>query len=497
MNRWMREVRRHLAPALRGALAEGYTAQHLVSDLLAGASVGVIALPLAMALAIASGAPPQHGLYTVIVAGLVIALLSGSRFSVSGPTAAFVVVLAPVARDFGLGGLLLATLMAGCILIFMGLGGMGRLIQFIPYPVTTGFTSGIAVVIATLQVKDFLGLSLARAPENLPERLGELLAAAPTLHPPDLLVGAFTLSVLIFWKRWNRRLPAPLLATLLAAVLAFALDRLAPDFHAATIGDRFTFQSGGTVYRGIPSLPPLPLLPWSLPGPDGEPLALSLSLLRALVLPATTIAILGAIESLLCAVVADGMAGTRHDPDAELLAQGVGNVVVPFFGGLPATAAIARTAAILRAGAKSPWPPPSRPLRSPGRPGAGPAAGLSCQRCLGSPCSSWSPGHGLKHFRSLCASRPAATWSCLDVLLLTVIFDMVVAVSVRIMLAAMLFYAPHGGNRRHAPGRLRPSALHRRPARRRGPHRIAGPLLLRRRRKAMSTLQNILTTIWW
>src|SRR5688572_30480288 len=187
--------------ALRDAFGEGYSKDDFRADLLAGIVVGVVALPLSMALAIASGVAPQHGLYTAIVAGALIALLGGSRTQVSGPTAAFVVILAPVAARFGLRGLLLATVMAGAILIALGLARMGRLIEFVPYPVITGFTAGIAVVIATLQVKDFLGLTVAGNPEHYLDRLAALLAALPTLRVTDVAIGALTLALLLLWPK--------------------------------------------------------------------------------------------------------------------------------------------------------------------------------------------------------------------------------------------------------------------------------------------------------
>jgi SulP family sulfate permease len=341
------------AAALRAVLREGYTAADFRADLMAGLVVGVVALPLAMALAIAVGVPPQHGLYTAIVAGGLVAALGGSRTQVSGPTAAFIVILAPVYTRFGMAGLLLAGLMAGVILIGMGLFRMGKLIQFIPHPVTTGFTAGIAVVIAVLQVKDLFGLRPASNPEHFAERVGAMLSAAGTASPWELAVGLVTLALLLGVPRLTRRVPAPLVALSAAAVLAAILARFA-GAEIATIATRFHTVIGGQVVYGIPQLPPLPILPWLMPGPGGGPLQLDLATFRALLPSAFAIAMLGAIESLLSAVVADGMARTRHDPDAELLAAGVGNLVVPFFGGIPATGAIARTATNIRSGARSP-----------------------------------------------------------------------------------------------------------------------------------------------
>jgi len=258
--------------ALRQSLAGGYGPGDLRADLVAGCVVGVVALPLSMALAIASGVAPQHGLYTAAIAGLLIALVGGSPVQVSGPTAAFVVVLAPIASRFGIGGLLLAGALAGAMLVAMGLARMGRLIEFVPYPVTTGFTAGIAVVIATLQVKDLLGLTVPAMPEHYLERVGALVAALPTARAEDLLIGAATLGLLLATPRLAPRLPAPLVGLVGGALLAFALTRLVAGFEVATIATRFSYVVDGTSLAGIPRRLPTPLLPWHLPGADGQPL---------------------------------------------------------------------------------------------------------------------------------------------------------------------------------------------------------------------------------
>src|SRR6185295_11264642 len=224
-----------LAEALRRTFAAGYTKSDLRADLLAGAVVGVVALPLSMALAVASGVPPQYGLYTAIVGGFLIAALGGSKVQVSGPTAAFVVVLAPIAARQGIGGLLLATAMAGVILIGMGIGRLGGLIQFVPYPVTTGFTTGIAVVIATLQLKDFLGLTVEKMPEHFAERAVALARATPSARWQEIAIGAFTFAVLLLWPRLTKKFPAPLVALSLGGLLAAALTHWVPGFEVATI----------------------------------------------------------------------------------------------------------------------------------------------------------------------------------------------------------------------------------------------------------------------
>lgn len=335
-----------IATALRRSL-RGYGAADLRADLMAGLVVGIVAIPLSMALAIAVGAPPQHGLYTAIVAGALCAALGGSKFQVTGPTAAFIVILAPIVQEFGLSGLLTAGMMAGIVLIAMGLARMGQLIQFIPYPVTTGFTAGIALTIATLQVKDLFGLTLGHHPEGFVERLFVYADAVGTVRPAELAIGLFSLTSVLILPRWLRRIPSPLVALALCAALAEGLRRAAPDLAVATIGTRFHTVVDGVEVAGIPALPPQLHLPW---GEDG----LTLAQIEALVPSAFAIAMLGAIESLLSAVIADGVTGKRHDPDAELVGQGIANVVAPFFGGIAATGALARTATNIRAGARSP-----------------------------------------------------------------------------------------------------------------------------------------------
>jgi SulP family sulfate permease len=421
-----------VASALRDTLGAGYGLHQFRSDLGAGLVVGLVALPLSMALAIASGVPPQHGLYTAIVAGALAAALGGSRYNVTGPTAAFVVVLVPVTAKFGVGGLMLASLMAGLMLIAMGVMRLGRLIQFIPHPVTTGFTAGIAVVIATLQIKDFLGLDLAGQPEGFIDKLAAIALHLPSLHWPDAVMGGATLAVLLSWRRLTKAVPAPLVALTLAGLTAYLL----PQLGLATIGTRF---------GGIPQVAPTPAWPWQFPGPDGQPLQLSLGLLRELALPAIAIAMLGAIESLLCAVIADGMAavpGTRHNPDTELVGQGIGNIVAPFFGGFAATAAIARTAANIRSGGRSPVAAIVHalfillavlllaPVLS-----YIPMASMAAMLLL----VAWNMSEA-KHFIHILRVAPRSDMLVLVAcFVLTVTFDMVVAVCAGVLLAALLF----------------------------------------------------------
>lgn len=431
-----------LASALRATLREGYSRGDFRQDVLAGLAVGIIAVPLSLALAIASGVPPQHGLYTAFVAGALIALAGGSRFNVSGPTAAFVVILFPIAQQHGLGGLLLAGLMAGVLQIALGWGRMGQLIQYIPHPVTTGFTAGIAVVIASLQFRDLLGLRDIQGSEHFTARLSEIGSHLPQLNVPELALGLATLLVMIGWR--GLRLPAPpyLAGALFCGVAAWLLKTWWPEAGIVTIADRFHYSVGGVQHAGIPPIAPHFDVPWHLPGPGGAPLHLSMDLVRELMGPAFAIALLGSIESLLCAVIADGMTGRKHDPNAELVAQGLGNVVAPLFGGIPATGALARTAASIRAGARSPFA------------GLFHALFVLAVMLTLAPLLSWLPMAGLaalllkvawnmserRNFLRIVRVAPRG-----DVLLLlvcfglTVLFDMVIAVSTGVVLGSLIF----------------------------------------------------------
>lgn len=431
----------HPAAALRTAFRQGYTRDIFRADALAGLVVGIVALPLSMALAIASGVPPQYGLYSAIVAGGVIAVLGGSKVQVSGPTAAFVVILAPISARYGLGGLLCATAMAGLLLILMGVTRMGKLIHFIPYPVTTGFTAGIGVVIATLQVRDLLGLNVAHMPEKYLERVGALVHALPTARWQDLVVGAFTLFVLLLFPRITKRVPAALVALGLAAVGAALLHRFFPTFDVATIHSRFSYTSGGHVYGGIPQLPPMPVFPWNFPGADGRPLHVGPEFFRTLLSSAFAIAVLGAIASLLSAVVADGLTGKQHDPDAELVAQGFGNLIAPFFGGIAATGAIARTTTNIRSGGRTPIAALIHSvfvltmlLLAPVL-GYLPMASLAALLLV----VAWNMSE-VKHFvhtvRVAPRSDVVVLLACFS---LTIVFDMVVSVTFGVLLAAVLF----------------------------------------------------------
>lgn len=340
--------------ALKQTFALTRTERSWQADILAGLTVGIIALPLSMALAIATDVPPQHGLYTAIIAGIVIALSGGSRVNISGPTAAFVVILLPIVHQYGLGGLLISGMLAGIILVLMGVLRLGQFIELVPYPVTLGFTAGIGVVIAALQIKDLLGLQNVAPGQHFIDKIGQMAVALPSARWQEALIAAAALTVLILWPRTKSRIPGHLIALIASTLLAMLLSSLVPGFSIDTIGSRFSYQIDGLTGHGIPQALPGFAWPWQLPDAEGRPIGMTFQLLRQLLAPALTIAILGALESLLCAVVADGMSGGRHDSNDELIGQGIGNILVPFFGGIPATAAIARTAANVRAGAKTP-----------------------------------------------------------------------------------------------------------------------------------------------
>lgn len=329
---------------LRDALREGYGAADLRADVLAGLTTACVALPLSLALAVAAGAPPQYGLFTSIVAGAVAGLLGGSRAQITGPTNNFV-ILAPIAAAHGLRGLVCASLFAGALLVLFAFARLGRLIQYIPFTVTQGFTSAIGVAIGVLQVRDLLGLPIAKMPAHVVDQIPLLWERLPEFRAADASIGLLALAVLAIWPRVSRRVPAPLVALLVAGLAAEAARRLVPGFSVATLGSRFGDFGGAA---------PTFVLPWELPGPAGATDVLDFDLVRTLFPAAFAVALLVSIESLLSAVVADALTGTTTDPDVEIMAQGTGNVAAAFFGGFGATGALARTATNVKAGARSP-----------------------------------------------------------------------------------------------------------------------------------------------
>jgi len=309
-------------------LADGYDAMAFTADLIAGVTVGLVALPLAMAFAIASGLTPQAGIYCAIITGFIISALGGSRFQIGGPTGAFVVVVSGIVAEYGVDGLFMCTLMAGVILVVMGLTGTGTAVKYIPKPVIIGFTNGIALVIASTQLKDFLGLEV-EVPGEFIGRIETIGANLGSVSTDSLALGASTLLLLVVWSRYVKRIPAYIVALFAGTGAAYVLQ-----LDVATVGSRF-----GGIPAGLPAFH----VPVFRP-----------ELVLTLISPALTVAMLGAIESLLSAVVADRMGGDRHNPNTELFAQGIANVVSPLFGGLPATGALARTATNIRSGARSP-----------------------------------------------------------------------------------------------------------------------------------------------
>lgn len=318
-----------MQPKLLITLREGYDLARLRADAMAGLTVAIVALPLAMALGVASGASPDKGLVTAIVAGFLISALGGSRVQVGGPTGAFVVVIAGVIAQHGYAGLVLATALAGIILIIAGYAGLGRLMRFVPMPVVTGFTAGIAVIIATSQIGDFLGLKTGAVPADFIGKWAAYLGAMNTISRQTLIIGVATLALILVLRRISPKLPGYLIAIVAASAAAALLN-----LPVETVGQRF------------------PAMPTSLPAPHIP--GFTLEMVRDVMPSAFTIAFLAGIEALLSAVVADGMTGFRHRPGQELVGQGVANLASALFGGLPATGAIARTATNIRAGAKTP-----------------------------------------------------------------------------------------------------------------------------------------------
>ena len=300
-----------------------------MKDVIAGIMVGIVALPLAIAFAIASGVSPEKGLITAVVGGFLVSFLGGSRVQIGGPTGAFIVILYGIVQQYGVNGLMLATIMSGVILMIMGFAQFGSLIKFIPYPVIVGFTSGIAVIIFSSQIKDFLGLDLAVVPADFIGKWTAYAHSFPTLDPSSLMIGAIALLIILLWPRVSRKIPGSLVAIIVTTVMVRYLQ-----LDVATIASRF---------GEIPSTIPPPSLP-----------SFDLATIQQLIMPATTIALLGAIEALLSAVVADGMIGSRHKSNMELIAQGAANIITPLFGGIPVTGAIARTATNVKNGGRTP-----------------------------------------------------------------------------------------------------------------------------------------------
>ncbi len=322
-------MHKRLEPILFSILKKGYTKEMFLRDLTGGVMVGIVALPLAIAFAIASGVKPEQGLYIAIIAGIVVAILGGSRVQIAGPTGAFIVIVFGIVQKYGYDGLAIATFIAGIILIIMGFARLGTLLKFIPYPLIVGFTSGVAVLIFSTQIKDFFGLGVNEVPSEFISKWSVYGQNIVTANMNSLGVGLASLLIIIFWSRITHKIPGPLAALLIvtAVVQIFGIN-------VETIGSRF-----GSVPNTLP-VPHIPHVSWET--------------LTNLISPAITIALLGGIESLLSATVADGMIRTRHRSNMELIAQGAANVISPIFLGIPATGAIARTATNIKNGGRTP-----------------------------------------------------------------------------------------------------------------------------------------------
>ena len=411
----------YLKPKVIGSL-KGYTSKQLVNDIIAGVIVAIIALPLSIALALASGVEPACGVYTAIFAGFIVSLFGGSTVQIAGPTAAFATVVAGIVATQGMNGLILSSLMAGILLIIMGVCRLGSLIRFIPKTITIGFTSGIAVTILVGQLKDFFGLTYATGvkPIETLEKIEANIDAISTFSPAAFLVGAISLAILIIYPKFEKRLPPSLIAVVVSALLVKFIPAL--DSGVSTIGELYTIPSG---------FPQLTI---------GTLEVNSQTLLDALP-NAVTIALLAAIESLLSCVVADGMTGDKHNSNAELTAQGLGNICSVLFGGIPATGAIARTAANIKNGGKTPV--------------SGmvhavvlllvllflmPYAGLIPMPCIAAIL--FIVAYNMSEWRKFLGVVKQKIWQDILILvltfLLTVIFDLVVAIAVGLVLAIIL-----------------------------------------------------------
>ena len=393
-----------------------YSKQQFVKDLTSGIIVAIIALPLSIALALASGATPEQGLYTAIVAGFVISFLGGSRVQIAGPTAAFATIVAGIIATNGFSGLVIATIMAGIILIFMGLFKLGSLIKFIPFTITTGFTAGIALTIFIGQIKDFFGLSFSHSPIETVDKIKEIVASAETINFQAAIVGGVTLLILVLLPKLFKKIPPSLIAILVSALLVKFLD-----LEVLTIGDLYDISS-------------------KLPTPSLS--GLSFETVKAVIPDAFTIAILAAVESLLSCVVADGMIGSRHNSNMELIAQGAGNICSALFGGIPATGAIARTAANIKNGGRTPVA------------GMVHAIVLLLVLVVLMPLAAYIPMPAIaailfvvaynmsewREFVHICKTSPKSDVLVLVVtFVLTVVFDLVVAICVGIVLATLMF----------------------------------------------------------
>lgn len=397
-----------------------YDKKTFMSDLMAGIIVGIVALPLAIAFGIASGVTPEKGIITAIVAGLVISLFGGSKVQIGGPTGAFIIIIYGIIQKYGFEGLTIATLMAGFFLVLFGLLRLGTIIKYIPYPIVVGFTSGIAVTIFTTQIKDLFGLTLPSNPSDFIEKWGVYLQNFNTIDPWCALIGVASVAVIAVTPRFSKKIPGSLIAIILMTIVALLLKNFAGVLSIETIGDRFSISNE------LPAAQ-VPDMNWET--------------IKSLVSPAITIAILGAIESLLSATVADGVIGDHHDSNTELVAQGLANIASPLFGGIPATGAIARTMTNINNGGKTPV--------------AGiihavvllliflflmPLAKYIPMACLAGVLVVVSYGMcGWRSFLELMKNPKSDVTVLLITFFLTIIFDLTIAIEVGLIIACLLF----------------------------------------------------------
>ena len=404
---------------------KSYSRDKFSADVMAGIIVGIVAIPLAIAFGIASGVGPAEGLVTAILAGLLISLFGGSKVQIGGPTGAFIVIVYGVIQQFGIGGLAIATVMAGIILIIMGLRHMGAVIKFMPYPIIVGFTGGIAITIFSTQMNDLFGMGIEDVPANFIDKWICYFNNIGNIDWWSFAVGILSILIIVYTPKFSKKIPGSLLAIVIMTLLCWVLERFAGVTSIATIGDLYTLPSG--------------LPEWRLPAlPEGETI---FSTMQQLLPVAFTIAMLGAIESLLSAMVADGVIGDKHNSNTELIGQGIANIVVPFFGGIPATGAIARTMANINNGGKTPVAGIVHTvvllcvlLLLGGLVGAIPMPCLAGVLIMVSYNMS-----GWRTIRSMCRQSRSDITVLFTTLLLTVIFDLTIAIEIGLVLAVVLF----------------------------------------------------------
>lgn len=401
-------------------IIKNYQRSTFMSDLMAGLIVGIVALPLAIAFGIASGVSPEKGIVTAIVAGFLISVFGGSKVQIGGPTGAFIVIVYGIIQQYGFSGLMIATMMAGVFLVLLGMFKLGTIIKYIPYPIVVGFTAGIAVTIFTTQMKDLFGLEMTKVPADFIEKWIAYFQAADTINWASVVVGVLSILIIVVTPRFSKKIPGSLIAIVVLTVGVWLLKTYAGVNSIETIGDHFTIKA---------------MLP------EAQVPAITWEVVKSLVAPAITIAVLGAIESLLSATVADGASGDKHDSNAELVGQGIANIITPLFGGIPATGAIARTMTNINNGGRTPM--------------AGivhavvllliflflmPLAQYIPMACLAGVLIVVSYGmSGWRTFKALMKSPKSDVIVLLITFFLTVVFDLTIAIEVGLVIACLLF----------------------------------------------------------